>query len=87
MYTYANTHIGKTLFMPMSVPPRRIVYRDPETGQHHIFFNNNFELPAKTIDDIYAKRLMFLIGIIKTAQSFGKTRAVNFAARRFSLFE
>jgi len=33
-------------------PLRRIGYRDPQTGKHHIFLTNNFTLAAKTICDI-----------------------------------
>jgi len=36
--------------------PRRIKYRDPETGKVLVFLTNNFELPAKTIADLYKQR-------------------------------
>lgn len=32
---------------------RRVKYRDPDTGKVLIFLTNNFDLPAKTIDDLY----------------------------------
>ncbi len=38
------------------VPLRRVGYRDPETGKHYVFLNNNFDLAAKTIADIYKNR-------------------------------
>lgn len=38
------------------VPLRRIGFRDPETGKHHVFLTNNFHLAAKTIADIYKSR-------------------------------
>jgi len=38
------------------IPLRRIGYRDPKTGKHYSFLTNNFELPAKTIADIYKSR-------------------------------
>ena len=38
------------------IPLRRIGYRDPETGKHYSFLTNNFDLPAKTIADIYKSR-------------------------------
>ena len=38
------------------IPLRRIGYRDPITGKHYSFLTNNFDLPAKTIADIYKSR-------------------------------
>jgi len=38
------------------IPLRRIGYRDPETGKHYSFLTNSFDLPAKTIADIYKSR-------------------------------
>ncbi len=38
------------------IPLRRVGYRDPKTGKHYSFLTNNFELPAKTIADIYKSR-------------------------------
>src|SRR5712692_916498 len=35
---------------------RRIGYRDPKTGKHHVFLTNHFKLAAKTIADIYKAR-------------------------------
>jgi IS4 transposase len=35
---------------------RRVGYRDAETGQHCFFLTNAFELPAKSIADIYKER-------------------------------
>ena len=35
---------------------RRVKYRDPETNKVLAFLTNNFELPAKTIADIYKQR-------------------------------
>jgi len=35
---------------------RRVGYRDQNTGKHYVFLTNNFELPAKTIADIYKSR-------------------------------
>jgi hypothetical protein len=35
---------------------RRVGYRDAETGQHYFFLTNAFELPAKSIADIYKER-------------------------------
>lgn len=35
---------------------RRIKYRDPDTDKVLIFLTNNFELPAKTIADLYKQR-------------------------------
>jgi uncharacterized protein DUF4372/DDE family transposase len=35
---------------------RRVKYRDPETGKVMVFLTNNFELPAKTIADLYKQR-------------------------------
>jgi len=35
---------------------RRVGYRDQDTGKHYVFLTNNFELPAKTIADIYKSR-------------------------------
>jgi hypothetical protein len=35
---------------------RRIGYRDAETGQQYFFLTNAFELPAKSIADIYKER-------------------------------
>jgi len=37
-------------------PLRRISYVDQETGKKYVFVTNNFDLPAKTIADIYKKR-------------------------------
>jgi putative transposase len=39
------------------IPLRRIGYRGPQTGKHHVFVTNNFRLAAKTIADIYKSRL------------------------------
>ena len=39
-----------------SVPLRRIVYRDAETGKRYVFLTNNFKLSAKTIANIYKAR-------------------------------
>ncbi len=38
------------------IPLRRIGYRDAETGKHYVFLTNNFDLPAKTVADIYKSR-------------------------------
>ena len=35
---------------------RRVKYRDPETDKIFVFLTNNFELPAKTIADLYKQR-------------------------------
>jgi len=35
---------------------RRIKYRDPETDKVLVFLTNNFDLPAKTIADLYKQR-------------------------------
>jgi len=35
---------------------RRVKYRDPETGKVLVFLTNNFDLPAKTIADLYRQR-------------------------------
>ena len=35
---------------------RRVKYRDPETDKVLVFLTNNFELPAKTITDLYKQR-------------------------------
>jgi len=35
---------------------RRIKYRDPDTGKVLVFLTNHFELPAKTIADLYKQR-------------------------------
>ena len=35
---------------------RRIGYKDAETGKRYVFLTNNFNLPAKTIADIYKAR-------------------------------
>jgi putative transposase len=35
---------------------RRVGYRDAETGKHYFFLTNVFDLPAKTIADIYKER-------------------------------
>ena len=35
---------------------RRVKYRDPETNKVLVFLTNNFELPAKTIADLYKQR-------------------------------
>ena len=35
---------------------RRVKYRDPETEKLFVFLTNNFELPAKTIADLYKQR-------------------------------
>jgi putative transposase len=35
---------------------RRVGYRDAETGKHYFFLTNAFDLPAKTIADIYKER-------------------------------
>ena len=35
---------------------RRIKYRDPETDKALVFLSNNFDLPAKTIADLYKQR-------------------------------
>lgn len=35
---------------------RRVKYRDPETDKVLVFLTNNFELPAKTIADLYKQR-------------------------------
>ena len=35
---------------------RRIGYRDPGTGRHHVFPTTNFTLSAKTVADIYKSR-------------------------------
>jgi putative transposase len=35
---------------------RRIGYRDPETGKHHVFLTNIFHLAASTIAAIYKVR-------------------------------
>ncbi|RNC64540.1 MAG: IS4 family transposase [Desulfuromonadales bacterium] len=35
---------------------RRISYVDQETGKKYVFLTNNFDLPAKTIADIYKQR-------------------------------
>jgi hypothetical protein len=35
---------------------RRVRYRDPETGKTFIFLTNNFELPSRTIADLYRCR-------------------------------
>jgi putative transposase len=35
---------------------RRVGYRDTETGKHYFFLTNVFDLPAKTIADIYKER-------------------------------
>lgn len=35
---------------------RRVKYRDLETGKILVFLTNNFELPAKTIADLYKQR-------------------------------
>jgi len=35
---------------------RRVKYRDPETDKLFVFLTNNFELPAKTIADLYKQR-------------------------------
>ena len=35
---------------------RRVRYRDPETGKTLIFLTNNFELPSRTITDLYRCR-------------------------------
>ncbi|WP_277059035.1 transposase, partial [Trichlorobacter lovleyi] len=34
----------------------RISYVDQETGKKYVFLTNNFDLPAKTIADIYKQR-------------------------------
>jgi putative transposase len=38
------------------IPLRRIGYRDADTGKHYVFLTNNFDLPAKTVADIYKSR-------------------------------
>lgn len=38
------------------IPLRRVGYRDAETGKHYVFLTNHFDLPAKTIADIYKSR-------------------------------
>ena len=38
------------------IPLRRIGYRDHVTGKHYVFLTNNFDLPAKTVADIYKSR-------------------------------
>ena len=35
---------------------RRVKYRDPETNKVLVFLTNNFDLPAKTITDLYKQR-------------------------------
>lgn len=35
---------------------RRVGYRDPETGKHYVYLTNHFDLPAKTIADVYKER-------------------------------
>lgn len=35
---------------------RRVKYRDPDTGRVLVFVTNNFDLPAKTIADLYKQR-------------------------------
>jgi len=35
---------------------RRVKYRDPETNKVLVFLTNNFDLPAKTIADLYKQR-------------------------------
>lgn len=35
---------------------RRVKYRDPDTGKVLTFLSNNFDLPAKTIADLYKQR-------------------------------
>lgn len=35
---------------------RKVKYRDPETGKVFVFLSNNFDLPAKTIADLYKQR-------------------------------
>ena len=35
---------------------RRVRYRDPESGKRLVFLSNNFELPARTIADLYRCR-------------------------------
>jgi hypothetical protein len=35
---------------------RRVGYRDAETGKHYFYLTNAFELPAKSIADIYKER-------------------------------
>ena len=35
---------------------RRIGYRDAETGKHYFFLTNEFDLPARTIAEIYKER-------------------------------
>ncbi|MCB1986375.1 MAG: transposase [Burkholderiales bacterium] len=42
--------------MPNIITPRRIVYRDQETGAHYIFLTNHFKLAARTIGDVYKAR-------------------------------
>ena len=38
------------------IPLRRVGYRDHDTGKHYVFLTNNFDLPAKTVADIYKSR-------------------------------
>ncbi len=35
---------------------RRVRYRDPESGRCFVYFTNNFDLPARTIADLYRAR-------------------------------
>jgi hypothetical protein len=35
---------------------RRVKYRDPETNKVLVFLTNNFDLPAKTVADLYKQR-------------------------------
>ena len=51
-----SDHIIEVVSEKKSLRPRRIGYRDPETGKHYEFLTNHFRLSPQTIADIYKER-------------------------------